>query len=98
MVVGTISGFNVPLEINYLVGREDRKSKLDLGAGVNLGYYDKGGEWEFGQFVFLNIGYRFQPKNGITFRVGISPKIYSNIMDHIWITSVIPYLSLGYAF
>ena len=98
----TLSGFNVPLEINYLVGKKERKSKLDLGTGANLGYYDKGDEYIFGHFIFLNVGYRYQPKQGMTFRVGISPKFdfggNSSIMDYIWITSVVPYLGFGYAF
>ena len=59
---------------------------------------------ELGDFAFLNIGYRFQPKNGMIFRVGLSPKLplgdSGSLGENItlWATSVIPYLSFGYAF
>lgn len=94
---------NVPLEINYLVGRRETKNKLDLGVGVNLPCSKEG---EFGAFAFLNIGYRFQPRNGLIFRVGLSPKfpLGDEWEDDLgsalafWAASVIPYLSLGYAF
>ena len=93
--------FNVPLEVNYLVGRRETRNKLDLGVGVNFACSEKG---ELGDFAFLNIGYRFQPKNGMIFRVGLSPKLplgdpgsLGEAMS-LWATSVIPYLSFGYAF
>lgn len=97
-------GVNIPLEINYLVGRRETKNKLDLGLGVNLPCYKDG---ELGAFAFLNIGYRLQPRNGLIFRVGLSPKFplgdeWENNnwgSDYIlWAFSCIPYLSLGYAF
>ena len=93
--------FNVPLEINYLVGRRETKNKLDLGVGVNFACSEEG---ELDDFAFLNIGYRFQPRNGVIFRVGLSPKLPLGNSDGwdrlvmIWATSVIPYLSFGYAF
>lgn len=94
---------NVPLEINYLVGRRETKNKLDLGVGVNLPCSNEG---ELGAFAFLNIGYRFQPRNGLIFRVGLSPKLplgdeWDNDLGAdltLWAASCIPFLSLGYAF
>ncbi len=95
-------GVNMPLEINYLVGRRETKNKLDLGLGVNLPCYKDG---ELGAFAFLNIGYRLQPMNGLIFRVGLSPKFPLDDKFEswgsayiFWAASVIPYLSLGYAF
>lgn len=93
--------FNVPLEINYLVGRRETRNKLDLGVGVNFACSN---ESKLGEFAFLNIGYRFQPKDGMIFRVGLSPKLPLGDSDDLgdaltlWATSVIPYLSFGYAF
>lgn len=95
-------GFNVPLEVNYLVGKRSTKHKLDLGMGVNINCTIK--ERESDILPFLNIGYRFQPRNGMIFRVGLSPKLPLNRNDDtfeylfLWATSVCPYLSLGYAF
>ena len=97
-----IYGFNVPLEINYLVGRRETRNKLDLGMGLNLGCYEKNEEFMFGYFAFLNIGYRFQPRNGLIFRIGLSPKFdfgeSSGVGEFIWLTSLLPYLSFGYSF
>lgn len=94
---------NVPLEINYLVGRRETKNKLELGVGVNLPCSKEG---DFGTFAFLNIGYRFQSRNGLIFRVGLSPKLplddeWEDDLGAsltLWAASCIPYLSLGYAF
>lgn len=93
---------NVPLEINYLVGRRETKSKLDLGLGVNLPCSDEG---EVGAFAFLNIGYRLQSRKGVIFRVGLSPKFPLDdefeglgAAYMLWAASCIPYLSFGYAF
>ena len=98
----SIYGFNFPLEVNYLVGRRETKNKLDLGVGLNLGCYEKNDKYLLGYFTFLNIGYRFQPKNGIIFRVGLSPKLAfggsSSVLRYVWPTSIFPYLSFGYAF
>lgn len=33
----SMRGVSIPLEMNYLLGR--KKSKLDLGLGINLGFY-----------------------------------------------------------
>lgn len=87
--IDEISGINIPLEINYLVGRKGTKSKFELGVGVNLGFHKKKtgyyDDWDkeketiisnknmVGYFVFTNIGYRLQPKKGFLFRVGITP-------------------------
>ncbi|MBQ8047119.1 MAG: hypothetical protein IJ196_04245 [Prevotella sp.] len=34
-----LRGWTVPIEVNYLTGR--RKSHLELGVGINLGYYNE---------------------------------------------------------
>ena len=84
-----ISGINIPLEINCLAGREGTKNKLELGAGLNLGFYNEeiGYQEDYdidndiitssnnmlGYFLFFNIGYRLQPRKGFLFRVGVTP-------------------------
>lgn len=97
-----ISDLSIPFEINYLVGRKETNNKLDLGVGVNLGCYDTGEEYMLGNFAFFNIGYRYQPRNGLIFRVGLSPK-YPFVGDWDMLllmvaSSVFPYLSIGYSF
>ena len=114
-----IRGINIPLELNYLLGNSQKKSRLELGIGVNMGLYEHaegyslecGGPMEpstiekdcmFGYFIFGNIGYRYQKRKGLLFRVGISPKFdlggECGIDNYIGILSFIPYLSFGYSF
>lgn len=80
-------GVAFPLEINYLLGKNDHK--LELGVGTSLGYYGERIEFTtigghqympvtnkgFGYFVFGNIGYRLQTKSGLMIRIGWSPSI-----------------------
>lgn len=35
-----IRGINVPIELNCLIGKSQKKSKFELGVGVNLGIYE----------------------------------------------------------
>lgn len=35
-----IRGINVPVELNCLIGKSQKKSKFELGVGVNLGIYE----------------------------------------------------------
>lgn len=86
-----IRGFNIPLEVNCLVGKLWKKSHLELGFGVNSGLYENTLEYtrncgggdsykvekstKFGYFVFCNVGYRYQKSDGLLFRVGLSPKL-----------------------
>lgn len=84
-----IRGVNVPLEINWLSGSRKKSSHLEIGLGVNVGFYEHTEEYEdflsdsyivhkdkmFGYFVFGNLGYRYQRPRGMLFRIGLSPKI-----------------------
>ena len=52
------NGFGIPLEVNYLIGKMEKRSKFEVGLGVNLGghkqeywhYYIEGKEWIADQF------------------------------------------------
>ena len=106
------TGVAVPLEINYLLGK--RNSKLELGVGTSLGYYKVeedsdevpshpeswryGERKTFGYFVFLDIGYRYQPAKGFDFRIGITPSFDFGGRRGIYRHMFYPYISLGYAF
>lgn len=104
-------GFSVPLEANYLLGQ--RKSKLEIGLGLNMGIYNEKNSWEeadsyikqklsetkFGYYVFADIGYRYQAHRGFMFRTGLSPSF--NFGDKHGISKtpkLYPYISFGYAF
>jgi hypothetical protein len=65
----------LPIGINYLVGK-NTKSYLELGGGFTLvSSKTPNPHDDFrGSFAFLNINYRYQPKNnGISFRAGFMP-------------------------
>lgn len=80
-------GFAFPLEVNYLLGKNDQK--LELGLGASLGYYSERIEFPtigahqympvtnrgFGYFVFGNIGYRLHTRSGLMLRAGWAPSI-----------------------
>ncbi len=110
-------GISVPWEFNCLLGK--RRSKFEIGAGINIGLYsieekymiDSNGnetifeplieitrkQKTFGYYIFSNIGYRYQRKNGFMFRVGVSPSF--NFGDRCGISKspvLYPYISFGY--
>lgn len=86
-----VRGVNMPLEVNCLMGKREKRSRFEVGLGVNVGLYENKTEkfseflednptmieksTKFGYFVFLNVGYRYQRPQGLLFRVGLSPKV-----------------------
>lgn len=107
----TIKGVSVPIEINYLLGK--KKSKLELGFGANVGYYEE--EYDYylwpdyskkyryehnsiGYFFFGNVGYRLQPTRGFVFRVGVTPSFNFGDSHGISRSFFYPYISFGWAF
>lgn len=101
-----ISGMNIPMEINYLIGRKGTKNKLELGAGINIGFYNEEigyqEDWDVnnevitdsrfmvGYFMFANVGYRLQPRKGFLFRVGVTP-----IFDFGWKGGIANYVNVS---
>ena len=88
----------VPLEINYLLGKNE-KNYFEFGAGAtivsvrNKFNYNPTNKFD-GTFGHLYLGYRLQPKEGgFLFRAGITPIIYKNIFFPYW-----GGISFGYAF
>ena len=98
-----------PLGFNYLLGK--KKHKLDVGLGASMGYYhiqdstypigitypDEPGN-SFGYFMFAEIGYRYQPTEGLMLRVGLTPSWnfggkYG--LDRQW---YYPFIGIGYSF
>lgn len=53
----SLKGVDVPLEANYLLGK--KRSKLELGLGLNLGYYTE----KYDVYTITNIG----EEGGITY-------------------------------
>ncbi len=109
----SIIGGAIPVEINYLIGRN--KNKLELGFGMSLGYYqEKYSYWTpsttgvmdevkdnnktFGYFLFSNIGYRFQPLHGLMFRVGITPSFNFGDRHGLHRSTFYPFVCLGWTF
>ena len=107
-----LHAITAPMGINYLLGK--KKHKLEVGLGASLGYYSKqtGDSWQyvwdpfsndepgnsFGYFMFAEIGYRYQPTEGLMLRVGLTPSWnfggkYG--LDRQW---YYPFIGIGYSF
>ena len=54
--------------------------------------------YTWGYFFFGDIGYRFQPENGFTFRIGLSPSFSFNSQHAVQKSWLTPYVGLGWAF
>lgn len=94
----------LPLMLNYIIGQ--RRSSLELGAGITMIYLDADGNVDvdgaaenfavegFGPAAALNVGYRAQPiLNGPIFRFTWSPIISGETASLAWLG-----ISIGYAF
>ncbi|PWG78702.1 hypothetical protein [Pararcticibacter amylolyticus] len=99
MSVDNSSLFTLPLQANYLLGKEGKYFEIGLGATyINLGDDDDDDFLSFDSSSSLigtmTFGYRYQPEtSGFSFRASINP-IFNK-------SGFIPYfagISLGYAF
>lgn len=93
------------LGMNYLLGQ--KRSKLELGAGVSAGlynshfdikYYGVSKENKFGYYLYGNIGYRYQARNGFQFRAGWSPVTGLGTKHGLKSQADVFYLSVGWSF
>lgn len=100
---GSERSYTVPLGVNYLLGK--RRSKLEIGTGVNLGIYNthaklgdqSAKENNFAYYCFAGAGYRYQGRNGFQFRTGLGP-VFNLGGKHTTETGMYVYLSFGWAF
>lgn len=106
------TAYSIPIEANYLLGK--KRSKLELGLGVNLGLYHdkyeilfplvsgslvKASTNHFDAFAFATIGYRYVSKRGFQFRCGITPAVVmTNNRDNGGEVYLAPFFSFGKAF
>lgn len=102
-------GVTLPVGINYLIGKN--KHFAELGLGVSFGNYQctfRKEEKLFkknitGSFLFLDMGYRYQPAKGVSVRLGLNPGLALNSKktareDNNTISRsavIYPYLSVG---
>ena len=79
----------VPVELNYLFGKNN--NHLVLGAGAMLGVLVNEGVMKprLGYNVFADIAYRYQKPSGFAFSIGFKP----NLREAFW-----PYITFGYSF
>jgi hypothetical protein len=91
-------GLTIPLSINYLFGNNNKRSFLDIGAGLTL-FIPAASDWnQFQQTTLLPntyIMYRYQAlKSSNTFRIGLSQiRIFENSGGFV---PYYPSLSLGH--
>lgn len=106
------TGYSFPIAVNYLIG--NHKHNLELGIGLSYGIYscdynENGYNVErdhHASFGFLDIGYRFQAKNGLMIRAGVNPGTALGKYDELGrkengvdrATVIYPYISIGYNF
>ena len=102
-------GVTLPVGINYLIGKNNHFA--ELGLGVSFGSYQctlRKEEKLFkknltGSFLFLDMGYRYQPAKGVSVRLGLNPGLALNYKETakendntITRSAVIyPYVSVG---
>ena len=73
--------YTVPIGLNYILGKPNRASNFEVGAGVTLlsrkvSLYNYQLEKQGNMIGYLNLMYRLTPiKGGLSLRVGITPII-----------------------
>lgn len=95
--LGYAIGATIPLSINYLIGKNNKRSFLELGAGVTI-YIPSGGDLNLYQQLTVlpntYIMYRYQAlKSPNTFRIGLSQIIMAKDIGFV---PYYPSLSLGH--
>lgn len=107
-----VRGITVPMGLNYLFGNRIHNFELGVGTSPGIYYCKKEIDRKMykgtcrGVFGFVDVGYRFQSKNGLMLRTGMNIGINyedEEIYDYWqWDVQrdlvVYPYLSVGYAF
>ncbi|MFC2487369.1 MAG: hypothetical protein ACFNP8_02130 [Alloprevotella sp.] len=106
-------GWSFPIAVNHLIGKG--RHQAEIGIGFSFGFYtcmyhDKvNREVEYdrtGTFGFLDLGYRYQSKQGLMIRAGINPGVALGRYDPLGreeygvdrAAVIYPYISLGYKF
>lgn len=99
-------GWTFPLAINYLLGK--KKHFCEIGVGFNIGLYtctyiwnekERSTDHQTGHFLFMDLGYRYQPYSGILIRAGLNldTSLSGNSLEMKRPLPVYPYIALGYA-
>ena len=95
--IDDLSIFSLPVQLNYLLGKNGRYFEMGFGATYATGGGDIFGEDNGNEstvFGTMTFGYRRQPvEGGFMFRAGVSPIITQGSFIPYW-----PYLSFGYSF
>ena len=94
---GALLGLTIPLSVNYLIGNNNKRSFLEIGAGVTLFVYTASDWNQFQQTTLLPntyIMYRYQAlKSPNTFRIGLTQIITG---EDVGFVPYYPSLSLGH--
>lgn len=99
--ISEASLFTLPVQLNYLLGKNEKFFELGLGAtyataalDFNDDYYDDKEDSESTVFGTMTFGYRKQPRDGgFMFRGGASP-----VFGKGFFIPYYAYLSFGYSF
>ena len=104
MLDASENAYTVSLGLNHLLG--SKRSKLELGTGVNMGVYhtktnfmgETYKEDNFGYYSYALAGWRYQSRRGFQFRAGLSPAFSFGGKYGLDGKFFCPYLSFGWAF
>lgn len=79
----------IPVEINYLFGKNNSHFVLGVGASGLVNIKETSSKPQFGIGVFADIGYRYLKPNGFSFGVGLKPQLGRVLY---------PYVGIGFSF
>ena len=79
----------IPVEINYLFGKNNSHFVLGVGASGLANIKETSSKSQFGIGAFADIGYRYLKPYGFSFEVGLKPRL-----DRV----LYPYIGIGFSF
>lgn len=94
----SLGAYRVKETIGYYTDAEWYSDGGDTYDRVSEIYYYTSSGYQFGYFLFGDIGYRYERASGFMFRIGVSPSF--NFGDKHGVTKSVfyPYLGLGWSF
>ncbi|MCR4774458.1 MAG: hypothetical protein K5854_08900 [Prevotella sp.] len=105
------TGITIPVAVNYLIGKN--KHFAEVGTGISFGWYKctyRTQRFEMerdvnANFVFLDLGYRYQPTKGLLIRAGVNPSFALDLYKDSHkehgaqrAAVIYPYIGIGYSF
>lgn len=94
----SLGGYHVKEKTVYYTDAEWYSDQYNSYEKVTKSYQYTSSGYQFGYFLFGNIGYRYQRSNGLMFRIGMSPSFNFGDKYGIEKSAFYPYLGFGWSF